>query len=65
MAHLVMEQGETMARIEDDVEGGLADTKQGHQSMSQFYEISKGSRGLILKVFLLLVFFILLFIVWT
>jgi t-SNARE complex subunit (syntaxin) len=31
VANLVVEQGETLSRIEDDIEGGLADTKDGHQ----------------------------------
>jgi hypothetical protein len=29
------------------------------------HDITKGNRGLIMKVFLLLVFFILLFLMWT
>lgn len=65
MATLVMEQSETIARIEDDVEVGLEDTKDAHASMEQFYEISKGNRSIIIKVFLLLVFFLFLFLVWT
>jgi syntaxin 5 len=65
MATLVMEQGETLARIEDDVEVGLSETKEAHASMEQFYEITKGNRGMIIKIFLLLVFFIFLFLVWT
>ena len=65
MATLVMEQSETIARIEDDVEIGLEDTKEAHASMEQFYEISKGNRSLIIKVFVLLIFFLFLFLVWT
>ena len=65
MATLVMEQSETISRIEDDVEIGLEDTKDAHRSMEEFHAISKGNRGLIIKVFLLLVFFIFLFLVWT
>ena len=33
MATLVLEQSETLARIEDDVEIGLSDTKEAHTSM--------------------------------
>jgi len=65
MANLVMAQGETIARIEDDVEAGLVDTEEGHREMQKFLEITKGNRGIILKVFALLVFFILLFMFWT
>lgn len=65
MASLVAEQGETITRIEDDVEEGLSNTKEAHQSIQYAYEITKGNRGLILKVFALLLFFILVFLVWT
>ena len=65
MATMVMEQSETLARIEDDVEVGLEETTKAHQHMEKFYEISKGNRGMIIKIFLLLIFFIFLFLVWT
>lgn len=65
MASLVMEQSETIARIEDDVESGLTDTKEGHKHLTEYYERSKGNRGMIIKVFFLLAFFILLFMWWT
>jgi hypothetical protein len=65
MSTMVMEQGETLARIEDDVEGGLLDTIEAHESMTVFYEVTKGNRSMIIKIFLLLLFFIFLFIVWT
>ncbi len=65
MATLVMEQGETLTRIEDDVEIGLANVVEGHQNLVDFSNVTKGNRGLIIKVFLLLVFFILVFLVWT
>jgi syntaxin 5 len=65
MATLVMEQSETLARIEDDVEIGLTDTKEGHTSMENLYEITKGNRSMIFKIFILLIFFIFLFLVWT
>lgn len=65
MATLVSEQSETLSRIEDDVESGLADTIDANESMNKLYEITKGNRGMILKIFALLIFFIFLFIVWT
>jgi len=64
MASLVVEQSETIQRIEDDVENGLVDTKEGHRHLTDYYERSKGNRGVILKVFALLAFFILLFLWW-
>ena len=61
MASLVVEQSETISRIEDDVENGLTDTKEGHRHLTDYYERTKGNRGMIVKVFCLLAFFILLF----
>jgi len=61
MANLVMAQGETISRIEDDVEAGLIDVEAGHSEMNKFLEITKGNRGIILKIFALLIFFIILF----
>lgn len=61
MASLVVEQSETISRIEDDVENGLVDTKEGHKHLTDYHELSKGNRGMIIKIFLLLVAFILLF----
>lgn len=65
MATLVSEQAETIARIEDDVEAGLQDTLEAQGHLQNVYEITKGNRGLILKIFALLVLFIFLFLVWT
>jgi len=65
MASLVMEQSETIARIEDDVEEGLVDTKAAHESMTSLNEVTKGNRAMIFKVFAILIFFIFLFLVWT
>jgi syntaxin 5 len=65
MATMIMEQSETISRIEDDVESGLQETTEAHKSMNSFYEISKGNRSMIIKIFLLMIFFIFLFLIWT
>jgi len=62
MAALVVEQSETISRIEDDVENGLVDTKEGHKHLTDYYERSKGNRSMILKIFALLAFFVILFL---
>ena len=62
MAALVVEQSETISRIEDDVENGLVDTKEGHKHLLDYYERSKGNRSMILKIFALLAFFVILFL---
>jgi t-SNARE complex subunit (syntaxin) len=65
MSELVMAQGETITRIEDDVESGLQETQEAHKSMEYFYDITKGNRSLIFKVFGLLIFFIFVFLYLT
>jgi syntaxin 5 len=65
MASLVAEQSEVITRIEDDVEVGLQNTIEGHKHIEDVYNITKGNRGMILKIFGLLIFFIFLFLVWT
>ena len=59
----LLEQSETVLRIEDDVERGLLNTMEGHKSMEQLYNITKGNRSMIIKVFLLLILFIILFLI--
>jgi t-SNARE complex subunit (syntaxin) len=65
MATLVSEQSEVIQRIEDDVESGLVDTLEAQGHIQQVYDITKGNRSMILKIFALLVVFIFLFLVWT
>lgn len=65
MSSLVMEQSATVQRIEDDVEVGLTNTEEAHRSMEQVYALTKGNRAIIIKVFLLLVVFVVLFLVLT
>lgn len=62
MANLVMAQGETVTRIEDDVESGLMETKEAHKSMESFYEITKGNRSMILKIFAIMIFFTFVYV---
>ena len=65
MSSLVLEQGETLQRIEDDVEGGLADTEDGYKNMVDYQNITKGNRALVVKVFAVLVFMVVLFMYLT
>jgi t-SNARE complex subunit (syntaxin) len=65
MASLIAEQSEVITRIEDDVEIGHQNTVEGYSSIQQAYEITKGNRGMIIKIFLILIFCIFLFLVWT
>lgn len=65
MASLVMSQSEKIANIEDDIESGLDNTMEAQRHIETTYELTKGNRGIILKIFGLLVLFILLFLYWT
>lgn len=65
VANLVMEQSEKINNIEDDVESGLENTLQGEQHIVSAYEITKNNRGIILKIFALLIVFIFIFLYWT
>lgn len=64
MANLVAEQSETISRIEDDVESGLNNAEEAHKHMTDFYNIAKGNRSMIMKVFGLLLLFIFILTVW-
>jgi syntaxin 5 len=65
VASLIAEQSEVILRIEDDVETGLSNTLEGHKHLQDVYQLTKGNRSIIIKVFLLLLFFTFLFLVWT
>jgi syntaxin 5 len=64
MANLVMAQSETITRIEDDVESGLSETMDAHKNMEQFYEITKGNRSMIVKLFLIMMLVAFVFLFW-
>jgi len=58
MATLITQQSETLEKVEDDVEAAMADVTAGHGEITTLYSLKKGNRALILKVFGLLIFFI-------
>lgn len=58
MSELISQQSETLEKIEDDVEAAMSDVSAGHGEITILYSIKKGNRALILKVFGLLIFFI-------
>jgi hypothetical protein len=59
MSTLISQQGEVLEKVEDDVEAGLVEVTAGQEEISILYSIKKGNRGLIIKVFGLLIFFII------
>ena len=59
MSQLVQQQAEVVVSIEDDVEAASLDVQAGHEEIGKVYNIKKGNRALILKVFGLLIFLII------
>jgi len=59
MSSLISQQGEVLERIEDDVEAAGLDIDAGHNELVKVYGMTKGNRGLILKVFGILIFLII------
>ena len=58
MSTLIVQQSETLNKIEDDVEAANVDVNAGHSEITTLYSIKKGNRMLIIKVYCLLIFLI-------
>jgi hypothetical protein len=58
MSTLIVQQSETLNKIEDDVEAANVDVNAGHSEITTLYSIKKGNRMLIIKVYSLLIFLI-------
>ena len=61
MASLVSQQQELVDKIEDDVESSMVQVQAGAEEIQKVFEIVQSNRGLIFKIFGLLIFFILFF----
>ena len=48
---LVVEQGETIRIIDRDIEQASMEVEEGHRHVGKTYAITKGNRGVIIKVF--------------
>jgi hypothetical protein len=59
MTTLISQQAEVVDKVEDDVEAALVDVSAGQQEITTLYSIKKGNRALIIKVFAILIFFII------
>ena len=58
MAELVSAQGETVQRIDDNVDLSLDYTKKGQGELLKYYNRLKGQRAFIVKLFAVLLLFI-------
>eukprot|EP00980_Cylindrotheca_fusiformis_P026085 scaffold15311_cov136-Cylindrotheca_fusiformis.AAC.7 len=59
MSSLIVQQGETLEKLEDDVEAAHADVVAGQEELTKLYHLKKGNRPLIIKTFLILNFLII------
>eukprot|EP01083_Nonionella_stella_P150829 481090_1 len=59
MSNLIHSQGETLVKIEDDVEAAMDHVEAGKEEIDKLNEWTKGNRGLIIKIFALMIFFII------
>jgi len=64
MADIRRECCELLERIEDDLEAAELDIDAGHDELVKVYGMTKGNRGLILKVFGILIFLIIFMMVY-
>jgi len=62
LSNIVMEQSEKILDIENNIENGLEETMDAYGNIKGYYNITKSNRTLIIKIFLLLIFFIIFFI---
>ena len=59
MSTLISQQGEVLEKVEDDAEAGLTEIIGGQEEITTLYSLKKGNRGLIIKLFSLLIFLII------
>lgn len=60
MSNLIQSQGETLEKIEDDVEIAVGYVDDGYKEVEKLYDFTKGNRGLIVKCFGILIFMVVL-----
>lgn len=64
MAVLVTAQEEMIQRIDEDVDTTLTNVELGQEHLLKYFKYISSNRGLILKVFLILLFFVVFFVVF-
>ena len=58
MSHMIVQQEEQIRRIDQDVDDTLGNVDRGHSELLRYFNNISGNRSLIVKVFLILIFFI-------
>lgn len=64
MAVMVTAQEEMIQRIDEDVDSTLSNVEAGRDNLLQYFHYISSNRALIIKVFLILIFFVIFFIVF-
>jgi len=64
MAVLVTAQEEMIQRIDDDVDQANLNLQHGQEHLLKYFQYISSNRGLIIKVFLILIFFVIFFVVF-
>lgn len=64
MAVLVTAQEEMIQRIDDDVDQANVNLSQGQEHLLSYFKYISSNRSLIIKVFLILIFFVIFFVVF-
>lgn len=64
LAHMVKEQEEMVQRIDSNVEDTLLNVELGHNEILKYFQSVTSNRWLMVKIFAVLIFFFLLFVVF-
>lgn len=64
VAGMVTQQEEMIQRIDEDITNTFSNVEHGHAELIKYYNYVKSNRGLIIKLFLLLIAFIIFFVIF-
>merc|ERR1719334_325654 len=64
LAHMVKEQEEMVQRIDTNVEDTLLNVELGHNEILKYFQSVTSNRWLMVKIFAVLIFFFLLFVIF-
>jgi hypothetical protein len=60
LAEMVNAQGQQLQRVDENVEDSLANVREGHSQLQRYWRGMSTNRGLVMKVFAVMLFFIVL-----
>jgi syntaxin 5 len=65
MSHMIVQQEEMVQRIDQDVGDSLDHVNEGHSELLKYFNSISGNRSLILKLFAILLAFIIIFAIFS